>query len=96
MFYVVTDDILFAKWAFKKRGLVEKYAISFQEEPVSVGFDLALLSLADHSIMTHGTFGLWGALLSKMTGEVVLPKGYEITTENIRIKSANITNFIYM
>ena len=25
---------------------------------------MALLSLADHSILSYGTFGMWGALLS--------------------------------
>jgi hypothetical protein len=28
------------------------------------GIDLALLSQANHSIMTYGTFGMWGALLA--------------------------------
>ena len=36
---------------------------------------MALLSLSNHSIITYGTFGLWGALLAK-DGEVVMPKGY--------------------
>ena len=59
------------------------------------GYDLAMLSLADHSILTHGRFGLWGALLTNRTGEVLLPKGYDTTTENIRIRRANIPNFMY-
>ena len=33
-----------------------------------------MLSLADHSILSYGTFGIWGALLRKKDGEVVLPK----------------------
>ena len=28
------------------------------------GIDLALLSLANHSIISHGSFGMWGALLA--------------------------------
>ena len=32
-----------------------------------------MLSLADHSILSYGTFGIWGALLAK-GGEVVVPK----------------------
>ena len=39
-----------------------------------IGNDLAMLSLADHSILSYGTFGIWGALLRKKDGEVVLPK----------------------
>ena len=33
-----------------------------------------MLSLADHSILSYGTFGIWGAFLRKHGGEVVLPK----------------------
>ena len=40
----------------------------------SIGNDLATLSLSDHSILSYGTFGIWGALLRKKDGEVVLPK----------------------
>jgi hypothetical protein len=28
------------------------------------GLDLALLSQANHSIMTYGTFGMWGTMLA--------------------------------
>ena len=35
---------------------------------------MALLSLADHSILSYGTFGIWGALLANRGGEVVVPK----------------------
>ena len=40
---------------------------------ILIGIDLAMLSLADHSILSYGTFGIWGALLAK-GGEVVVPK----------------------
>ena len=33
-----------------------------------------MLSLANHSILSYGTFGIWGALLAKGDGEVVVPK----------------------
>ncbi len=33
-----------------------------------------MLSLADHSILSYGTFGIWGALLGKEGKEVVVPK----------------------
>ena len=35
---------------------------------------MALLSLADHSILSSGTFGMWGAFLANrlQTGETVL------------------------
>ena len=34
---------------------------------------MALLSLADHSIISHGTFGMWGALLAN-NGEIIMSK----------------------
>ena len=39
---------------------------------------MALLSLADHSIISYGTFGLWGALLADRlkTGETVMAKDF--------------------
>ena len=33
-----------------------------------------MLSLADHTILSYGTFGIWGALLRKKDGEVVVPR----------------------
>ena len=32
--------------------------------------------MANHSICTYGTFGLWGALLGQQ-GEVVIPKAFK-------------------
>ena len=40
----------------------------------SLGVDLALLSLANHTIMDYGTFGLWGGLLAG--GDIIAPTGY--------------------
>ena len=40
-----------------------------------IGTDLALLTLADHSILSYGTFGMWGAMLAN-GGEVSMPTGY--------------------
>ena len=42
--------------------------------PTSLGVDLALLSLANHTIMDYGTFGLWGGLLAG--GDIIAPTGY--------------------
>jgi len=38
-----------------------------------VGFDLSVLATSHHSIITYGTFGLWGALLAG--GDVIAAKG---------------------
>ena len=38
-----------------------------------VGFDLCVLASSDHTIITYGTFGMWGAILSR--GDVIAAKG---------------------
>ena len=42
--------------------------------PTSLGVDLAVLSLANHTIMDYWTFGLWAALLAG--GTIIAPTGY--------------------
>ena len=39
-----------------------------------MGVDLAVLSLAQHTIMDYGTFGLWAGLLAG--GAILAPRGY--------------------
>ena len=57
---------------------------------------MALLSLADHSIISYGTFGLWGAILAGR-GEVVVSKDFFNTIPGGHISDAisrqNITNW---
>ena len=36
------------------------------------GFDLCALASSDHTVITYGTFGIWGALLSG--GDVIAAK----------------------
>ena len=42
--------------------------------PTSLGVDLAVLSMANHTIMDYGTFGLWAGLLAG--GTILAPTGY--------------------
>ena len=60
-----------------------------------IGVDLALLSLANHSIISYGTFAMWGAFLSNK-GEVVMPKDHIHTDVGQRIKMANISNWKFL
>ena len=57
---------------------------------------MALLSLADHSILSYGTFGMWGALLGGR-GEVVVANDFFNTIPGKHISDAiskhNITNW---
>ena len=59
------------------------------------GVDMALLSLADHSIMSYGSFGMWGALLAK-GGETVLPKDIIHTDIGTAIKRAQLSRWTFI
>lgn len=48
---------------------------------------MALLSLADHSIISYGTFGMWGALLAGR-GETVMSQEFLKTDVGAQIKVA--------
>ena len=56
---------------------------------------MALLSLADHSIATYGTFGMWGALLAG-GGETIFPKGNMGTDIGLAIKRANLPHWKFI
>ena len=56
--------------------------------------DLAILSQVNHSILTYGIFGMWGALLSG--GETIMPLSHILTKESIEIKEANIPGWSFI
>ena len=64
------------------------------------GMDMAMLSLCDHNIITYGTFGVWGALLSPNFDQkwVILPQAseYEVLWTIKDIKAANFDNFEFL
>ena len=59
-----------------------------------VGVDLAVLSLAQHTIMDYGTFGLWAGLLAG--GTIIAPTGYTKagaeSPDMVWWRAANMTN----
>ena len=59
---------------------------------------MAMLSLADHNILTYGTFGLWAAFLSKNFDEkrVILPKGFERIDTMQDIIKAKFSNWEFV
>ena len=59
------------------------------------GVDLALLSLSDHSIISYGSFAMWGAFFSNK-GEVIMPKDHVKTDVGERVKMANISNWRFI
>ncbi len=58
------------------------------------GIDLALLSYANHSIMTYGTFGMWGALLAG--GQATLPATHTRSKESQEILTGNVNGWIFL
>ena len=63
---------------------------------------MALLSLADHSILSSGTFGMWGAFLANrlQKGETIMSEDFVNINPGQKIKLAldrnNVTNWIFM
>ena len=51
----------------------EEYRVKNVKKEDSVGFDLCVLASSDHTVITYGSFGLWGAILSR--GDVIAAKG---------------------
>ena len=62
-----------------------------------VGFDLCVLASSEHTLITYGSFGLWGAMLSP--GDVIAAKGTsnetytEVTLQYYVMQSPFITYF---
>ena len=56
---------------------------------------MALLSLSDHSIITYGTFGMWGALLAGR-GETLLPTDITETDVGMAILRAKLHNWTFI
>ena len=54
-----------------------------------------MLALADHAILTYGTFGMWGALLGNAKN-VVMPKGYSKHRATKNIEMAKIKDWIFL
>ena len=62
-----------------------------QEEIFDIGVDFAMLTLCQKLILSHGTFGIWAAILSQ-SNEVFYPEGYskKPMEEILAIKRANL------
>ena len=74
----------------------KKFNVKFLDSISSEGETLALMSLAKGSILTHSTFGLWGALLREKLDNIVLPKDFLKTDIGYYFSSANISSVIYL
>ena len=90
LFYIVSDDY---NWARDKLWLnvTDLYIIPNSS---TTEHDLALLSLADYSILSYGTFGLWGAFLANAQEILVSKKMMQTTKEGYELQQANLPNVI--
>ena len=94
LFIIVSDDLNWAKEhinrddvAFAGHFQTAPYPYSFSKD---IGEDLCLLSACNHTIMSFGTYGLWGALLAG--GQVVLPYQIVYVKEGLEILDAGKDN----
>ena len=77
VFIVTSDNIAWTKTQlgnYSDTFFSGDFLLAPASGPTSLGVDLALLSLANHTIMDYGTFGLWGGLLAG--GDIIAPTGY--------------------
>ena len=61
-----------------------------------LGHDLAMLSLANISVLTYGTFGLWGAFLGNAEEIIVSQHMFTETKEGYELKEANLSNVVVL
>jgi hypothetical protein len=70
------------------------YAVRLSDFVSFSGVDLALLSQANHSIMTYGTFGMWGALLAG--GSTLVSRDHLKNIPTKDIFDANLDNWEFI
>ena len=71
---------------------------------VPSGTDLALLTMCDHVIISHGTYGMWAAFLASSTKTHIMAHNLtdvpnpqkEVMEEISAVKNANFSNIIFM
>ena len=90
IFIVVSDDL---DWC--KDNLEEEENLSYTNNTDSVegtGMDLALLAACNHTVVSHGTFGFWGSVLSG--GDVIAPQNYIISPQLVKNGKVYFVNII--
>lgn len=92
LFVVVSDDMQWCRHNLQSDDIV--YAGN--SETSNPAIDLALLASCNHSIITYGNFGFWGAYLAG--GEVILAGNISNTPTELMhsIASANMTGWQFL
>jgi len=97
IFIAVSDDF---QWIKDNLGHHDDVVFGCDDEEDSVaviGYDLCLLSSCSHSVITYGTFGMWGALLAG--GDVITTTGNtpgKYTEEDHINQRAAMDNWIFL
>jgi len=60
----------------------------------SIGIDMVLLGLANHTILTYGTFGQWGTIFSG--GQAVWPKSHQDLKESLEITNSKMKGWTFI
>ena len=100
LFYVLTDSADIAKKYFEANANGYNYVFVADlptghngNQPLfehDRGTDLAVMSMADSAIFTHGTFGYFGTILTKPKKKVLYPTNYKSLDAYV---SANLSNW---
>ena len=106
-FVVVSDDINWAKANFKASSDIYYVgtpnqnitAVNYVRNPngkpgKDIGNDLCLLSMVNHSIMSYGSYGMWGALLAG--GKTVMPEHFKEVKESKEIIIAALPGWVFL
>ena len=90
IFIVVSDDLAWCRDNLEGENL--RYTNN-ADSVEGTGMDLAVLAACNHSVVSHGSFGFWGALLSG--GDVIAHRNYVISPQlvkNSKVYFVNITD----
>ena len=68
----------------------------------TTGVDFAILTLCDHVVVSHGTFGMWAAFLASNENTHIMATPLDSNNQTIfieevkEVRKANLKNFIFM
>ena len=93
VFLVVTDDPAWARRHITGPDVTYSLAPSMAEDE-AVGTDLAILASCNHTVLTYGTFGLWGALLRGGRGVTIMSTRAKVLRQ--LVTEADMDNFVFV
>ena len=92
VFVVVTDDMPWARRHITGRDVFYSDTSKERGGEFGSGVDLAILASCNHTIITYGTFGLWGSLLS---GGASIISSRAVTLKGL-IEKADLRQFVFV